>query len=224
MSCHRNSIGRGDRAGYALLLGLLALLVIGLVVIYVRMHGPIYQIGKGKSDIEAPWRQWHQMHVRTKKGDPPGRPRAKQPQIPKSLQVIAKCEEEGQPRGTLEVVFLPEGKVYAVWSGQFFFKKKVDFQVMGSKSNGRIDPDRMYTDNQGDDPSRLFFITKGHFAILQTDDNTGQVRNLAGEMYVRGWLCLDRAVHGEIILTVDQKNFYLYTWKGKAEEGGLSLF
>ncbi|MBN2271504.1 MAG: hypothetical protein JXN61_12880 [Sedimentisphaerales bacterium] len=45
----------------------------------------------------------------------------------------------------------------------------------------------------------------------------GKIRNVSRYIYVRGWLGLDKLVEGEVILTSDEENFYLYTWKGKAE-------
>ena len=217
-----NSFNRAERPGYALLLGLLITVVLGMILYYMRMHGPVYQIGKGKSDIEVPWRQWHKIQVRLRKG-PLGPPTAEQPQVSKALQVAAKPRDDTQQRGQIALFILPDGTVQGQWSGQFFVEKKVDFQVMGCRFKGLVDPEQVYSDERGEDPSKLFFIAKGHFVILETNDNSGKVRSLGGDIYVRGWLGLDNVVEGEIILTADEKNFYYYTWKGKAEQGGAFL-
>jgi len=167
----RNSYPRAEQPGYAMLLGLLITVVIGMIIWYARMHGPVYQIGKGKSDIEVPWRQWHDLHVRTQKGHPPGLPGEQQPQISQALHVAARPNEDTQQRGQSVFTILPDGTVEGQWTGQFNISKYVDYQVMGCQFKG-----------------------------------------------------LDKLVEGEIILTTDEKNFYLYTWKGKAEQGGASLF
>jgi hypothetical protein len=39
-----------------------------------------------------------------------------------------------------------------------------------------------------------------------------------GDVYCRGWIGTDNNVTGELILTSDEKNFYLYTWQKKAEK------
>jgi len=213
-----------QRRGSALLLGLLALVIVGMLFWYKRMHGPVYQIGKGKSDIAVPWRQWHDIHVRTQKGHPPGKPTEQQPQIPKNLQIIAEPKEDDRQRGRLELVIFPDGSVRGHWSGQFIIRKDVDYQVMSCQFEGLVDPEQVYSDEQGEDPSKLFFIAKGPFVILETNDDNGKVRSLPGHIYVRGWLSVGNLIDGEVILTNDEKNFYLYTWKGKAEQGGLSLF
>jgi len=220
----RNSYHKAERTGSVLLLGLLILLIVGMMYWYKKMHGPVYQIGKGKSDIAVPWRQWHDIHVRTQKGHPPGLPGEHQPQISQALHMAARPNEDTQQRGQLVFTILPDGTVEGQWTGQFNISKYVDYQVMGCQFKGLVDPEQVYSDERGEDPSKLFFLAKGPFVILETNDDNGKVRNLSGHIYVRGWLGLDKLVEGEIILTTDEKNFFLYTWKGKAEQGGSSLF
>ena len=220
MEYSRNLDHRADRPGYALLLGLLMILVIGMIFYYTRMHGPVYQIGKGKSDIEVPWRQWHKIGIRLRNG-PLGQPGPGQPRIAKALHVAAKPKEETQDRGQIMLSFLPDGSVLGKWGGQFFVAEKVDFQVMGCQFKGLVDPDKLFSDENGEDPAKLFFIAKGPFSILETNDKSGRVRSLGGDIYVRGWLGLDKSVDGEIILTYDEQNFYLYTWRGKAAEAAV---
>lgn len=218
------SSGGGERPGYVLIFCMLFICIAGMWYWYRRAHGPVYQIGKGRSDIEVPWRQWYDIFVRTQKGRPPGEPTAEQPQLSQSLSVAAKPEEDGQQRGSMLLFILPDGTVQGQWGGQFRISKDADFQVMGCQFKGLVDPEEVYSDEQGEDLSKLFFITKGRFTILETNDATGKVRKLAGNIYVRGWLSLDGQTNGELILTCDEKNFYLYIWQGNAEmDGGLLM-
>ena len=122
MQYRRSSFHRAERPGYALLLGLLITVVLGMILYYMRMYEPVYQIGKGKSDIEVPWRQWHKIQVRLRKW-PLGPPKADQPQIAKALQVTAKPSEDGQTRSQLSLFFLPDGSVQGEWGGKFFVAK-----------------------------------------------------------------------------------------------------
>ena len=207
-----------NQGGYALLLGLLIVVVIGMVIWYMRMHGPVYQIGQeGESDINPPWRQWHKMQLRLHK-EPLGRPTAEQPQLSNALGVEAKPKQDGKGRGEITVVIYPEGTVQGGWTGEFFINKDVDFQVMGCEFEGNIDPQQVYSNEEGEDPSKHFFIAKGHFLILETNNKSSRVRSLAGDAYVRGWLGVDNAVSGEIIITSDERSFYRYTWQGQAKE------
>jgi len=177
----------------------------------------------GTRSIEVPWRQWHKIQVRLRKG-PLGPPTAEQPQVSKALSVAAKPNEDTQQRGQMKLFILPDGTVEGGWYGQFNISKEVDFQVMACQFKGLVDPEQVYSDEQGEDPSRLFFIAKGRFTILETNDDSGKVRKLSGNIYVRGWLGLDNLIEGEIILTADEKSLFLYTWMGKAEQGGFRLF
>ena len=206
-----------SRGGYALLLGLLITVVIGMIMYYTWMYGPVYQIGEGKSDINPPWRQWHKMQIKLRK-EPIGLPTVEQPQLSEPLEVYAEPVQNGKDRGEIELIILTDETAQGGWSGEFSVKKAVDFQVMTCRFEGNIDPEQVYSDEEGEDPSKLFFIAKGHFAILEFNDDSGRVRNLMGNVYVRGWLGLDNAVSGEIIITSDEKNFDRYVWQGWAEE------
>ena len=50
--------------GYALLLGLLIVVVIGMMMYFGFWWGPVYRIGGGRSGINPPWRQWEKLRVR----------------------------------------------------------------------------------------------------------------------------------------------------------------
>ena len=171
--------GGSERRGYVLLLVLLMVVILGLAFFYMRMHGPVYQIGEGESDIEPPWRQWHEMQVRLRR-ESFGPPTVEQPQLSKALEIRAWPEENGEGRGKIKVIMYPNGEVEGNWKGEFYVSKEVDFQVMTCKFEGNIDPEQIYSDEQGEDASRLFFIAKGHFSILETDSESGRVRNLMG--------------------------------------------
>ena len=88
---------------------------------------------------------------------------------------------------------------------------------MGRSFDGTIDPQEIFSDIKGEDNSKLFFITKGGFTILETNNKTGIVRNLMGSVYMRGWLAKDNSIKGELIITSDERNFYLFNVEGKAE-------
>ena len=215
---------RRSRGGYAMLLGLLIAVVIGMILCYTRMHGPVYEIGEGESDIEPPWRQWHKMQVKLNKKKSLGLPSVEQPQLSEPLKIHAKVLQDGKKRGNISIALLDDGTVKGGWAGEFSVKKDVDFQVVNCNFKGRVDPKQLYIDDEGEDPSKLFFIAKGHFSILEFNDDSGKVRHLMGDLYVRGWLGVDNAVSGEIIFTSDERNFHRYIWEALAEEGRSFFF
>ena len=206
------------RRGYALLLGLLLVVIIGIIIYYARLHGPVYEFGKGESDINPPWRQWHKMNVRFEKGETIGKPTAEQPQINKTLYVSVSCFNEDEKCGTAQFLFEPDGTIKGGWGASFYLSKDIHFQVMACEFKGNIDPKEIFSDEKGPDFSRLFFITKGFFSILETNNENGRVRNIMGEAYLRGWMKTDCSVEGDLVITSDVKNFYRYTWQGQATE------
>ncbi len=210
------NIIKRKRGGYILLMGLLVVVILGIIIYYARRHGPVYEFGKGESDINPPWRQWHKMNVRFEKGETIGKPTAEQPQINKTLYVSADCfNNEAKKCGDARFFFKPDGTVEGGWGASFYLSKDIHFQVMACKFKGNIDPKEIFSDEKGPDFSRLFFITKGHFSILETNSENGRVRNVMGEAYLRGWMNKDYSVEGDLVITSDAKNFYRYTWKAK---------
>ena len=210
-------LGANKRSGYALLLGLVIVVAIGMLIYYMNMYGPVREIGKGESNIEPPWRQWHKMQVRLHRWAV-GEHRAEQPQLSEPLEVEAECLQDGENRGQIGMVILADGTVEGGWGGEFFINRDVEFQVMSCEFEGSIDPEHVYSDENGEDLSRLFFIAKGHFVILESNNDTGRTRSLTGDAYVRGWLDVDNWVEGEIILTSDKRSFYRYIWQGQRVE------
>ncbi|MFC1676683.1 hypothetical protein ACFL3G_06425 [Planctomycetota bacterium] len=210
---------QNDRNGYAMLLGLLVVVVIGMFIYYTRMYGPIYQIGSGESNINPPWRQWEQMQNRLRK-QAFGPPAKDQPQIPQALIVKTIPIENDKDRGTIDMIILANGSIQADWKGRFFVddNRDIEFEVMTCRPKGNIDPQQIYNDSNGDNQSKLFFLTKGSYVILETNNDTMKVRNLMGSAYIRGWIDKNYAVTGELIITTDEKHFYLYTFGGWAEK------
>ncbi len=206
----RNIIER-KRGGYALLLGLLLVVIVGIIIYYTRLHGPVYEFGKGESDVNPPWRQWHKMNVRFEKGGTIGKPTAEQPQLDKALFVEANCFDDEQKCGKVQFYFEPDGTIKGGWGANFYLSKDIHFQVMTCELKGNINPKEIFSDEKGPDFSRLFFITKGYFSILETNNENGRIRNVTGEAYLRGWMKKDYSVEGDLVITSDVKNFYRYT-------------
>ncbi len=207
---------RINPAGYALLLGLLIVVAIGIIIYVKFMYGPVYEIGVGKSDINPPWRQWEKLRIRLKT-EPVGKPSAEQNQIAKPLMIEAECKQADSPSGEIKVLFDTDGKIKGAWTGTFRMSKDIEFQVMFCEFKGTIDPKEIYSDSSGPDFSKLFFIAEGSFTILEINNDTGTVRNLMGTSYFRGWLGKNNLVKGELIITADNKNFYRFNFEDLAE-------
>lgn len=206
----------GKYKGYALLLSLLIVVVIGMIMYFKWMYGPVYEIGKGKSGINPPWRQWQKLRIRIE-NEPVGRPSAEQNQLQKPLLLETYCKLEDKEKGEIQVVINPDGEIQGIWTGTFYMNKNIEFQVMACQFKGTIDPQEIYRDANGINTSKLFLIAKGPFTILEINHKNGVVRNLMGSAYLRSWLDKDNFISGELIISSDDKNFYRYSVNGLAK-------
>lgn len=116
--------------------------------------------------------------------------------------------EDGENRGRLEILISPDGLVEATWTAKY--KEGVYEKEISGGFSGNVDSDKIYEDENGTDPSKLFFITKGMF-ILQAFKH-GNARAGGGEAYVVGWISPDGSANGTLVLVPDKKNTKIYKW------------
>ncbi len=222
MTTHTYSILEKYRRGYALLLVLLAIAIVGAIYVFQFSFGSVHEIGKeGESEIEPPWRQWDKLYKQVElKEQPLGELRPLHPELPENLFFEGHCMRNGERCGKIAINVSNDKSVNASWGGEFRVTKDVEFQVMACQlSKGMIDPDHVYEKNGVKDPSKLFFICKGNFSIVEYNYDNSRTRHIGGEAYVRGWLDPEHNVDGDLIISSDHKNFYRYTFAGKMEEG-----
>jgi hypothetical protein len=84
--------------------------------------------------------------------------------------------------------------------------------IMAASFNGNVDPSKPFVENGSRDRSNLYFITRGTFTMLETQQSTGRSRSIFGLIYVRGWLYPDYTAVGEIIITENKKTFEAFDW------------
>lgn len=113
------------------------------------------------------------------------------------------------------MVINPDGTVEGMWSADYGIRSpRKDCTVMKANFTGNTDPSKIYTDENGEDPSKLFITTKGNFLILETDFETGKARKLVGYIYVTGWLAPDYTTFGRLHLTTDKRTQTIFRWAG----------
>ncbi|MBN2269167.1 MAG: hypothetical protein JXN61_01045 [Sedimentisphaerales bacterium] len=198
------------RSGYIMLLSLLIVVLIGLVI-YVVMTGEGIDLTTGEKDTSPPWRQWTKNLIELKK-KPIGTPSPDQPQLAGALQFMTDAWEDQQKRGSIQLAILPDGTIEGQWSGQYWISKTLDHQVMAASFKGNIVPERIYSDENGEDTTKLYFIGHGGFSILETNSETSRVRNVMGDLYITGWLDGGNNAAGKITITSDERRFRAYTW------------
>lgn len=206
--------GQRDRAGYALLLMLLLVVVIGMVIYYFALSPPMdretSRMQKQFPD-KYPWVE--EFRLRKRGEEAQERPSAKQPNIIEAIRLGAEVREEGKGRGTIQMLINPDGTVEGTWRADYRTRApKIDYTVINAKFKGNTDPSKIYSDERGEDLSKLYIITKGNFLILETNFETGKVRNLVGYIYVTGWIGPDYKAFGQLHITSDKKKQTIFQW------------
>ncbi len=206
MKASSSKVGSGmNRPGYMLLLMLLLIVVFGTLV----WLDPSALFNR--PDTNLPWNEEFRF---VDEDEQVKAPSEQQPAVTDFLSLQTKPSQERAARGTISMLIHPGGRIEGGWSADYNPRPKVNYQVMNDGFKGNIDPSKIYSDENGQDLSKLYFITKGRFLILETNDNSGKVRSIKGRIYVTGWLDPEYNVAGEVTITSDKRNFELFSFEG----------
>ena len=205
-----------NRRGNAIVGLIVVLLLVGLVYgfhRYRKSHTPDPDTAK---DL-TPWKEW-QLREKSEKPIPPISD--KQAKIPGALKfdVIVRLPGTENSRGELALLISSEGQIGGNWSGSYSNDKKDSFDIQNGRFDGKVYPGKIYQDEKGQDPSKLYFLGKGNFMAHKTSANAKQFHIIGGDIYVRGWLNPDLSVAGEIIITSDEKYSETFTFKADRPE------
>ena len=158
-----------------------------------------------------PWKEWR---LREESEKPVPEVRAEQAQITTSLKYDAnvKLAETGDPRGEVLMWVTPVGQVWGAWSGSYYNTRKMNCDIQGGGFEGRVYPGKIYRDENGEDPSKLYFLAKGKFVIHKSDLKSRYDID-TGDIYANGWLSPDLSVVSDITITSDENYFETFSWK-----------
>lgn len=162
------------------------------------------------SDPTLPWNE--QKRLTPRGMTPQFHLSEEQPKLTNVFRYKTQVELDDQPRGEINILIYPNGTVKGIWNGEYDRSDDVHCLIMAASFTGNIDPTRQYIENGTGDPSKLYFLTVGGYNTLETNMSTKQSRNVSGFVYVRGWLDLNYAVVGEVIITEDKKAFETFSW------------
>ena len=206
---------RSTRGGYILLLMILLTFVIG-AVIWLGISKPEPVV-----DPNMPWNQ----EERLVEGDEPvPPPTEEQPKLTGFLKFIAipfhgefgQVDARRDSRGRLEMTINPAGRVLGGWSADYNPTDEVNYSVIGAGFSGNIDSSNVYSDENGEDPSKLYFISKGRLSILKTNLKSNRVSRLGGTIYVTGWLDHQYNIVGDLTITSGRKTYQSFYWVARA--------
>jgi hypothetical protein len=205
-----------SRRGNAVV-GLIVVLLLVVVVFGFQRYQKSHTPNPDTANDLKPWKEWR---LREKSEKPVGPISEKQAKIPGSIKFDMNAHLPGteDSRGELALFIGSEGQVTGAWSGIYSNAKRDNFDVQGGRFEGKVFPGKIYRDEKGDDPSKLYFLAKGKFMIHKTSADAKQYQIMGGDIYIRGWLSPDLSVAGEIIITSDEKYSETFDFKAASPE------
>ena len=208
--------GYKSRRGNAVV-GLIIILLLAAVVYGVQRYMKSHTPDPDTAQDLTPWKEWR---LREKSEKPVPAISEKQAKIPGSIKfdMIARMPGTTDSRGELTLVIGSEGHIGGNWSGTYSNDKRDNFDVQGGRFDGKVFPGKIYQDEKGQDPSKLYFLGKGTFMIHKTTADAKEYRIVGGDIYARGWLNPDLSVAGEIIITSDDKYSQAFEFKAARPE------
>ena len=145
-------------------------------------------------------------------------PKEEQPRILDNLIFEGRIVEDNDVKGGVELFILTDGRIKGIWGGTYKPEPNITWEVQQSRFKGNIDPTKIYSDKDGEDPSKLYFIAKGSFLILETNSKTNKVKTSTGAIYITGWLDNEYNAAGKITITSDKKTYWEYYWQDRGEK------
>jgi len=131
------------------------------------------------------------------------------------LRYRTQVEQDGRPRGTINLLVYPNGIVKGVWTGEYDKSNDIHCTIMAASFSGNIDPSKLFIEDSMRKPSRLYFITTGSFTMLETQLSSGKCRSIYGLVYVCGWLDSDYTALAELTITENKKTFQTFPWAAR---------
>ena len=196
-------------SGFVLLIVLVAVAI--MMVLYFLDFSVIFGPGiKTKSGAaeSRPWLEENLIAEPDKLIELPKRPK---PALDEDFSLTAQVTRDDDKRGEVIIDFADNGQVSGSWQCQYSHDKRNDsFEAAFA---GNIVADKSYSDEKTNDPSKLYFITKGNY--IQTIYNPAKNRQSSteGTIYVTGWLNPDYSAFGLITITTDKKWSAVYNWQ-----------
>ena len=138
---------------------------------------------------------------------------AEQPAIDKMI-VISATVKQSNTIGDFNFIIGSRGTITGGWVADYNKgdKPRMNY-VMNAQFKGNIDPDNIYFDENGEDPSKLFMIAKGEISILASNFDTESVRHGMQDIWVSGWIDKDLKAEGEMVLITGRKTYQVFNWK-----------
>ena len=160
-----------------------------------------------------PWEEWQIRESQPE--NERGEPSEYQPELSEMIRFSVDAQAKGAehtPRGTVGLTVQPDGTVSGGWGGNYYNDRQINFEGSGTVS-GYVCPSKIYEGGEDEDESKLYFITKGKFALHETDFEKNRFHIRGGDLYITGWINADYTAFGEVTITSDEKYFERFYWE-----------
>lgn len=197
-------VSGAGRGGYVLILMVLIVCIIG-AFIWLDPMALVHSSGSG-----MPWSEERRL---VHPGGKVKQPKEGQPKILDNLGFSGKLMENNEVKGEVDMFISTDGRIKGVWGGKYNPEPNIEWEVVGARFRGNIDPTKIYIDERGEDPMKLYFIAKGESLILETNSKTDKIKTATGLIYVTGWLDNGYNAVGKVTITSDKKTYWEYYWQ-----------
>ncbi len=131
-----------------------------------------------------------------------------QPEMIGGLRYEAKLHREGEECGEIKLRVRGDGTVAGEWSGEFKkgepAKKRYTAvrdqqrRYVSNSFRGNIVKTKVYSDEEGEDRSKLYFIARGELLLEEFNYQMRDSRGIRGDVYVTGWMGSEYDVEGKL--------------------------
>lgn len=196
------------------MLGLLIVIAAGMLIYYFSVYRP--NASKTSSADSTGFEDWRikGSAKANPKAQPKLQPSSRQPHITEYMAMKAYIMQDQQPRAYFEWGIDPEGNVGGVWRGKYVVNDEYEYEILTGGVEGNIDASKVYKDASGEDPTRLYFITKGALLMLETHIKSYRLKQVNGNVYITGWIKPDFSVVGEVHVMMDLMPKRAFTFEG----------
>ena len=205
---------KSSRSGYAILM-LLVVVAIGMIIYWIDINALFGRLPESvdpsSSHEVLPWEKKESL---LKRGQEPDTNISEgQPVIDRDIFIEATVEQSNTT-GDFIVTISPDGKVAGGWYADYNkgTNPRMNY-VMNAKFRGNVDPTAVFFDENGEDPTKLFFIAKGEISILASNFDGGGIQNSIQNIWVTGWLDPDYKAKGEMTLVTGRNTYQTFNWK-----------
>ena len=135
-------------------------------------------------------------------------PQPPKPTIEEDFSIIAPVTFNGENRGEVTIDFNAHGEVSASWYCRYSLENR-DY-TCEANFTGNI-----HTDTETEDPTQLYFITKGNYTQTVYNHQSKQTSQDKGLAYTTGPLAPDYSAAGMITITTDKTWSATYNFNTK---------